>query len=77
MNHTSRGIGRNTVTSGIEGAWTTNPTVWDNGYFDLLLGYDWELKKSPAGANQWMPSTSSPSTWCLMSRTRRSRPCRS
>ncbi|MEY3747248.1 MAG: catalase/peroxidase, partial [Pseudomonadota bacterium] len=54
-NHTSRGIGRNTVTSGLEGAWTTHPTQWDNGYFDLLLGYDWELKKSPAGAWQWEP----------------------
>jgi catalase-peroxidase len=54
-NHVSRGVGRNTVTSGIEGAWTTNPTVWDNGYFELLFGYEWELKKSPAGANQWMP----------------------
>ncbi|MDP2085081.1 MAG: catalase/peroxidase HPI [Gemmobacter sp.] len=55
MNHTTRGIGRNTVTSGIEGAWTSNPTRWDNGYFELLLGYDWELVKSPAGANQWAP----------------------
>ena len=54
-NHTSRGIGRDTVTSGIEGAWTTHPTQWDNGYFDLLLGYDWWLKKSPAGAWQWEP----------------------
>ena len=54
-NKTSRGIGRNTVTSGIEGAWTTNPTTWDNGYFHLLLNYDWELKKSPAGAWQWEP----------------------
>jgi catalase-peroxidase len=54
-NHTTRGIGRNAVTSGIEGAWTTHPTQWDNGYFDLLLGYDWELKKSPAGAWQWEP----------------------
>ena len=54
-NHRTRGIGRDTVTSGIEGAWTTNPTQWDNGYFDLLLGYDWELKKSPAGAWQWEP----------------------
>ena len=55
MNNVSRGVGRNTVTSGIEGAWTTNPIVWDNGYFDLLFGYDWELVKSPAGANQWAP----------------------
>ena len=55
QNHTTRGIGRDTVTSGIEGAWTTHPTKWDNGYFDLLLGYDWGLKKSPAGAWQWEP----------------------
>lgn len=55
MNHESRGIGRDTVSSGIEGAWTTNPTQWDNGYFELLLNYDWELKKSPAGAEQWEP----------------------
>ena len=55
MNHKTRGIGRDTVTSGIEGAWTTHPTKWDNGYFDLLLGYEWELKKSPAGAWQWEP----------------------
>jgi catalase-peroxidase len=54
-NHTSRGIGRDTVTSGIEGAWTTHPTQWDNGYFKLLLGYDWWLQKSPAGAHQWEP----------------------
>ncbi len=55
QNHTTRGIGRDTVTSGIEGAWTTHPTKWDNGYFDLLLGYDWWLQKSPAGAWQWEP----------------------
>jgi catalase-peroxidase len=55
QNHVTRAVGRNTVTSGIEGAWTSNPTVWDNGYFDMLLGYDWELTKSPAGANQWRP----------------------
>ncbi|TXH34306.1 MAG: catalase/peroxidase HPI, partial [Burkholderiaceae bacterium] len=54
-NHKTRGVGRDTVTSGIEGAWTTNPTQWDNGYFKLLLGYEWELKKSPAGAHQWEP----------------------
>jgi len=53
--HTTRGIGRDTVTSGIEGAWTTEPTKWDNGYFYLLFTYDWELKKSPAGAWQWEP----------------------
>ena len=47
------GKGSDTITSGIEGAWTANPTVWDNGYFDLLLGYDWKLTKSPAGANIW------------------------
>lgn len=55
MNHQTRGVGRDTVTSGIEGAWTTNPTQWDNGYFKLLLNYDWELTKSPAGAWQWVP----------------------
>ena len=60
MNHKSRGIGRNTVTSGLEGAWTTNPTKWDSGYFDLLFGYEWELKKSPAGAWQWQPITIKP-----------------
>ena len=47
------GKGSDTITSGIEGAWTTNPTKWDNGYFDLLLNNEWELVKSPAGANQW------------------------
>ena len=55
MNHTTRSIGRDTVTSGLEGAWTTHPTVWDNGYFKLLLNYEWELTKSPAGASQWEP----------------------
>ncbi|MCQ9374540.1 catalase/peroxidase HPI [Methyloversatilis sp. XJ19-13] len=55
MNHSTRGVGSNAVTSGLEGAWTTHPTQWDNGYFKLLLGYDWELKKSPAGAWQWEP----------------------
>ncbi|QKS69924.1 catalase/peroxidase HPI [Paenalkalicoccus suaedae] len=47
------GKGTDTITSGIEGAWTANPTQWDNGYFDLLFGYEWELTKSPAGAYQW------------------------
>ena len=55
LNKKGRGVGRNTVTSGIEGAWTTYPTRWDNGYFHLLLNYEWELKKSPAGAWQWEP----------------------
>lgn len=55
MNHTTRGIGRDTVTSGLEGAWTSNPTRWDNGYFEMLFGYEWELRKSPAGAWQWEP----------------------
>ena len=55
INHDSRGIGRDTVTSGIEGAWTTNPTQWDNGYFEMLLKHDWELTKSPAGAWQYQP----------------------
>ena len=55
INKTKRGIGRDTVTSGIEGAWTTHPTQWDGGYFDMLLNHEWELKKSPAGAWQWEP----------------------
>ncbi len=55
MNHKSRGVGRDTVTSGIEGAWTTNPTVWDNGYFYQLFNHEWQLTKSPAGANQYEP----------------------
>jgi len=49
------GHGSDTISSGIEGAWTANPTRWDNGYFDMLFGYDWELTKSPAGAHQWVP----------------------
>ena len=49
------GKGDDTITSGIEGSWTPNPTKWDNAYFDLLLGYDWKLVKSPAGAWQWEP----------------------
>ena len=55
LNKTSNGIGPDTVSSGLEGAWTTNTTKWDNGYFHLLFNYDWELKKSPAGAMQWEP----------------------
>lgn len=53
------GHGDDTITSGIEGAWTPNPTKWDNEYFEVLLGYDWELTKSPAGANQWTPTSAS------------------
>ena len=49
------GHGPDTISSGIEGAWTARPTTWDNGYFDLLFGYDWDLVKSPAGAWQWVP----------------------
>ena len=55
MNHKTRGIGRDAVTSGLEGAWTTHPTQWDNGYFNLLLNYDWKLTESPAGAHQYEP----------------------
>ena len=50
-----KGLGRDSITSGMEGAWTPNPTQWDNGYFDMLFGYEWELVKSPAGAHQWHP----------------------
>jgi catalase-peroxidase len=49
------GNGAHAITSGLEGAWTTNPIKWDNNYFDNLLGYEWELTKSPAGAHQWTP----------------------
>ena len=54
-NHNPRGIGRDAITSGLEGAWTTHPTKWDNGYFHMLLNHEWESKKSPAGAWQWVP----------------------
>ena len=50
------GKGDDTITSGLEGAWTTNPTTWDNSFFDNLFGYEWELTKSPAGAKQWTPT---------------------
>ncbi|GAB4275877.1 MAG: catalase/peroxidase HPI [Pararhodobacter sp.] len=55
MNPNLDGKATNAITSGLEGAWTTNPTKWDMGYFKLLFGYEWELTKSPAGANQWRP----------------------
>ena len=54
-NPNKTGNGRYTVSSGLEGAWTTHPTRWDNGYFDMLLNHEWELRKSPAGAHQWEP----------------------
>ena len=54
-NNLGSGIGKDAITSGIEGAWTANPIQWDNGYFDLLFKYEWELSKSPAGAHQWHP----------------------
>ena len=54
-NSQGKGHGADTITSGIEGAWKPNPTKWDNGYFDMLFGYEWELTKSPAGAHQWTP----------------------
>lgn len=54
------GKGRDTITSGLEGAWTPNPTKWDMGYFDMLFGYEWELTKSPAGAHQWAPKDLKP-----------------
>ena len=55
-NHTKRGVGRNTVTRGIEGAWTSEPTKWDAGYFEMLFKHEWALVKSPAGAHQWEPT---------------------
>ena len=54
-NPTRTGVGRDTVTSGLEGAWTTHPTKWDNGFFEMLFNHEWKLTKSPAGAQQWEP----------------------
>ena len=55
-NKLGTGRGADTITNGIEGAWKPNPTTWDNGYFDMLFGYEWKLTKSPAGAQQWTPT---------------------
>ena len=60
INQLGTGKGVHTTTSGIEGAWKPNPTTWDNGYFDMLLGYEWELTKSPAGAHQWVAKNVKP-----------------
>jgi catalase-peroxidase len=60
INQLGSGHGVNTTTSGIEGAWKPNPTKWDNGYFDMLFGYEWELTKSPAGAQQWVAKNVKP-----------------
>ncbi|WP_339083172.1 catalase/peroxidase HPI [Pseudomonas sp. TMP9] len=60
INKFGTGIGVHTTTSGIEGAWKPNPTTWDNGYFDMLFGYEWTLTKSPAGAHQWTPINCKP-----------------
>ena len=61
-NSMGSGVGKDSITSGVEGAWTSNPTQWDNGFFDALMGYEWELTKSPAGAHQWTPTASSNAT---------------
>eukprot|EP00579_Thalassiosira_antarctica_P006488 CAMPEP_0201892124 /NCGR_PEP_ID=MMETSP0902-20130614/35804_1 /ASSEMBLY_ACC=CAM_ASM_000551 /TAXON_ID=420261 /ORGANISM="Thalassiosira antarctica, Strain CCMP982" /LENGTH=763 /DNA_ID=CAMNT_0048423505 /DNA_START=85 /DNA_END=2373 /DNA_ORIENTATION=- len=59
QNSFGKGRGKDTITSGLEGAWTAHPTKWDNGYFDLLFKYDWTHSKSPAGATQWVPNLES------------------
>ncbi len=62
MNSFESGKGSHAITSGIEGAWTPNPIQWDNGYFETLFGYEWELTKSPAGAHQWRPANGAAAT---------------
>ena len=66
------GKGVDTITSGLEGAWTTNPIQWDNDYFENLFGYEWELTKSPAGAHQWTPKDAPAAAPCRTPTTRRS-----
>ena len=66
------GAGADTITSGLEGAWTNNPTQWDNGFFDNLFKYEWELTTSPAGAKQWTPTDPAAARTCRTPTTRRS-----
>ena len=67
------GKGGDTITSGLEGAWTPTPTKWDNGFFETLFDYDWELAESPAGAKQWTPKDGAAArTPCPTRTTRRS-----
>jgi catalase (peroxidase I) len=66
------GKGADTITSGLEGAWTNNPTKWDNGFLENLFKYEWELTTSPAGAKQWTPKNPRRKAPCRMRTTRRS-----
>ncbi len=71
MSSYGSGAGDDTITSGLEGAWTPTPTTWDNSYFETLFGYEWELTKSPAGAYQWRRRTEPGQTRCRRRTTRR------